>query len=136
MSRDIDEIALMTAKAIGNIDPDKLPGGRTQANAQAQILVRDAIEKQLEQAEAKADLFRRACEDLLDDRPIARAFILRKQAGAVESAVERSRDHLNECAWPLGGIPDDAEHALQEVEGHAQRLRNQADEAERAGGDQ
>ena len=40
---DIDQIALDVVKAIGNIDPDKLPGGRTQAIAQAQILVRDAI---------------------------------------------------------------------------------------------
>jgi hypothetical protein len=40
---DIDEIALNVVKAIAEIDPDKLPGGRTQAIAQAQILVRDAI---------------------------------------------------------------------------------------------
>lgn len=50
---DIDGIALEVVKAIGNIDPEKLPGGRTQAIAQAQILVRDAIERQIEQAEAR-----------------------------------------------------------------------------------
>ena len=50
MSNDIDEIALMTAKAIGGIDPDKLPGGTTQAVARAQCLIRDAIEQA-----AKAD---------------------------------------------------------------------------------
>ncbi len=127
---DIDEIALETVKAIGNIDPDKLPGGRTQAIAQAQILVRDAIEKQLEQAEAKVDLFRRACEDLLDDRPIARAYILRKQAEAVEK--------LGQDIGVFDPEYDDQEYVeipRREVKGYANRLRQQADEAERAGGE-
>lgn len=39
----VDELALKTAQAIGSIDPDKLPGGKTQAIAQAQCLVIDAI---------------------------------------------------------------------------------------------
>jgi len=40
---DLDQIALDTVEAIGNIDPDKLKGGRVQAVAQAQCLVRDAL---------------------------------------------------------------------------------------------
>lgn len=63
---DIDGIALEVVKAIGNIDPDKLPGGRTQAIAQAQILVRDAIEKQLEQAEAEVQRVRELAEKIRD----------------------------------------------------------------------
>uniref|UniRef100_UPI00260EAAAF hypothetical protein n=1 Tax=uncultured Halomonas sp. TaxID=173971 RepID=UPI00260EAAAF len=40
---DLDQIALDTVEAIANIDPDKLKGGRAQAMAQAQCLVRDAL---------------------------------------------------------------------------------------------
>jgi len=81
------------------------------------------VQEQLEQAQADRDKHRNALESI-------EWLILRKQAEAVEVAVEQSIEHLKECAWPQGGIPDDASHALEEVEGHAQRLRTQADELE------
>mgnify|MGYP006133683293 CR=1 FL=1 len=43
MMPDLDQIALDTVEAIAKIDPDKLMGGRVQAVAQAQCLVRDAL---------------------------------------------------------------------------------------------
>ncbi len=122
---DIDEIALKTVKAIGNIDPDKLPGGRTQAIAQAQILVRDAIEKQLEQAQARvAELESAATQKRID--ALNSAFILRKQAEAVEAFAKDEG-----MSWPTTLARGLAAAAKQ----YAQRLRNQADEAERAGGE-
>ncbi len=42
---DLDQIALDTVEAIANIDPDKLKGGRVQALAQVQRLVRDALQE-------------------------------------------------------------------------------------------
>lgn len=63
---DIDEIALETVKAIGNIDPDKLPGGTTQAIAQAQILVRDAIESQLSTTKAENEALRARLADAIN----------------------------------------------------------------------
>lgn len=39
----VDEVALKTAKAIGEIDPDALPGGTTQALSLAQVLIADAM---------------------------------------------------------------------------------------------
>ncbi|MCC4269156.1 hypothetical protein LL254_00350 [Marinobacter nauticus] len=77
------------------------------------------LRQQLARAEAKVDLFRRACEGLLDDRPIERAFILRKQAEAVEKCAEGLTDSRSQ-AWLMR---------------EANQLRNQADEAERAGGE-
>ncbi|PHS48664.1 MAG: hypothetical protein COB05_05340 [Marinobacter sp.] len=50
---DIDETALETVKTIGAIDPDKLPGGRVQAVALAQILVRDAISLHVDLSQAR-----------------------------------------------------------------------------------
>lgn len=89
-----------------------------------------ALRQQLEQAEAKVDLFRRACEDLLDDRPIERAFILRKQAEAVEKFGQEIGVFDPEY--------DDQEYVeipRREVKAYTQRLRQQADEAELAGGE-
>jgi hypothetical protein len=83
------------------------------------------LRQQLEQAEAKADLFRRACEDLLDDRPIAQAYILRKQAEAVEKFGQEIGVFDPEY--------DDQEYVevpRREVKAYAQRLRQQADEIE------
>lgn len=40
---DLDQIALETARKIAAVDPDSLPGGRTQALARAQCLIRDAL---------------------------------------------------------------------------------------------
>jgi len=68
---DIDEIALETVKAIGNIDPDKLPGGRTQATAQAQILVRDAIESQLAATKAENEALRARVTELSEALQVA-----------------------------------------------------------------
>jgi len=52
---DLDQIALDTVEAIAKIDPDKLKGGRVQARARAQCLVRDALrELEAELKDAKA----------------------------------------------------------------------------------
>lgn len=101
----------------------------------------DELRQQLEQAEARcAELedAERKLEELcafhygggVKGYKIGEAWVLRKQADAVEFAVSEARAHLTECAWPQSGIPDDAEHALEEIEGAADRLRQQADEAE------
>lgn len=76
------------------------------------------LQAENEALRAKADLFRRACEDLLDERPLEQAFILRKQAEAVEEAAS--------C---FGGR-DFAEVRLGLSE-QAQRLRTQATALER-----
>jgi hypothetical protein len=153
---DIDEIALETVKAIGNIDPDKLPGGRTQATAQAQILVRDAIGKQLKQARARvAELedalvwslgklsievpvsggnvsYIRAFEKAgaVLGRASSESWLLRKQAEAVEKFGQEIGVFDPEY--------DDQEYVevpRREVKRYAQRLRQQADEIEKAGGE-
>ena len=45
MMTDLDQLALDIVETIANIDPDKLKGGRVQALAQAQCLVRDALQE-------------------------------------------------------------------------------------------
>ncbi|MCP4064683.1 MAG: hypothetical protein GY740_15735 [Gammaproteobacteria bacterium] len=155
---DIDEVALNVVKAIAEIDPDKLPGGRTQAIAQAQILVRDAITGEAEQSRADLDRalarvaeLRNLCERLQHcakgfyvdqgdyghieaimkdyhwimraSKPWRDAFVSRIQAEAVDRA-----------AMNFGGR-DYAEVRLRLSE-WAQSLRQQVDEADRAGRDQ
>ena len=150
---DIDGIALEVVKAIGNIDPDKLPGGRTQAIAQAQILVRDAIEKQLEQAQARvaelegqfhvkqlASLMRG-----LEVKPgfgsmppegfyaLGRAIADQAKAATEPAILRKQAEAVGVIADKLEGMnlmrPDEF------LRSSAQRLRQQADEAERAGGE-
>ena len=90
----IDEIALNVVKAIAEIDPDKLPGGRTQAVAQAQVMVRDAISGEIEALKAA----NRDLQDWFDD---ARATAERAQARVAE--LEYALSYLRE-PWDLGQI--------------------------------
>lgn len=137
---DIDEIALNVVKAIAEIDPDKLPGGRTQAVAQAQILVRDAISGEIEalkaanrdlqnwfddarataeQAQARVAELEAEAEWLIaTGSKLTRAKILRKQAQAVDAFA----DTQIRCKPP--------------ARAYAQRLRQQAGKAGKAGGGQ
>lgn len=92
----------------------------------------EALRERLENYEALKRMHR------LDNYPnelAAKAWLLRKQAEAVGDAVNQASSSLSELAWPQSGIPDDASFALDEVEGNAQRLRQQAKEAEQAGGE-
>ena len=68
-------------------------------------------------------------------RPLAPS-ILRKQAEAVELAARESVENavLSNSAWGHGWI-DGRETAVRHMLDYAQRLRQQADEAERAGGE-
>lgn len=65
---DLDGISLKVVRAIAKIDPDNLPGGKTQAMAQAQLLVRDAIESQLTAAESENEALRRRVAELEDNK--------------------------------------------------------------------
>lgn len=65
MMTDLDQIALDTVEAIANIDPDKLKGGRVQALAQAQCLVRDALQE-LEEVGAENYTLTQELDDALD----------------------------------------------------------------------
>ena len=91
---DIDQIALDAVKAIGNIDPDKLPGGRTQAVAQAQILVRDAINGEVEALKAA----NRDLQDWFDD---ARATAEQAQARVAELEAESLQAVANKVCGEL-----------------------------------
>jgi PP-loop superfamily ATP-utilizing enzyme len=62
--------------------------------------------------------------------PELKAIVLRKQAEAIQYSVDRAKNYLKEYAWPQGGIPDDANLALEEVEGDAERLIDEAKKIE------
>lgn len=73
---DIDQIALDTVEAIANIDPDKLKGGRVQALAQAQCLVRDAL-RELEEVGAENYTLMQELDDSLEQRDALSAHVER-----------------------------------------------------------
>jgi len=90
----IDEIALNVVKAIAEIDPDKLPGGRTQAVAQAQVMVRDAISGEIEALKAA----NRDLQDWFDD---ARATAEQAQARVAELEAESLQAVANKVCGEL-----------------------------------
>jgi len=125
----IDEIALNVVKAIAEIDPDKLPGGRTQAVAQAQILVRDAISGEIEALKAS----NRDLQNWFDD---ARATAEQAQARVAELETVL-RDLLNDCINFDGGkltdrILKEASSTIETDHSEAFVLRKQAEAFESA----
>ena len=96
--------------------------------AVAAVRIADAVLAELEKPQALTTL-----KQLKDDQAScsvipndSRGFVQRVQYEAIQDAVDRSRNYLNQYAWPQGGIPDNTKHALEEVEGHAERLREEA----------
>lgn len=123
--RDLAEIECGLCGGTGEVEVRRADTCATDCVPCPECIHRDSLGKtaaaqsEIEVLRTKVDLFRRACEDLLDDRPIEQAFILRKQAEAVEAALL----HIVTAPHPTT--------AQQAVEQCAQHLRQQADEAER-----
>ena len=98
---------------------DRFDDARATAE-QAQARVAE-LEEKLKQAEKKAALFLKACEDLLDERGTEKALILHKQAEAVDEAIV--------YALRAVGNVDPFEVDIHKfANDYAQRLRQQADE--------
>lgn len=94
----------------------------------------DDARDEAEKAQAKASLFRRACEDLLDERPLEQAMILHKQSDALIDAHNEMSDSF--VLEATGVIQERAILRCQDfLSDCAQRLRQQASELEAGGGD-
>lgn len=138
---DIDKIALETARAIGDIDPDRIPGGTVQAISQAQCLIRDAIE----QAAPPVAVPESSLDWWKEHLSAHIATLFRANGQSMESAeknasqvIQRAERIAPQLTTPSpepassGGVLEDSAEQLQHERRYSQALEKRIAELEKA----